>query len=332
MLLNKNIKIFLNYYLGPVLFIWLAFSIYHQVADQPHFNMSWQHIKTGLRREQAWKFWVILLLVLINWGIEARKWQVLINRVEKISWWKAFKATLAGLAFAVNTPNRIGEYAGRILFVHEDNRIKAVSLTLVGSMSQFLITLLAGCGGLIFLLINQHAAATLSKSGSYLLWIRVLLNIVVIVSLSGAFIYFKLGWLVRVVDKLPALKKFAPYITLLETLNVSFLLRVCSLSLTRYIVFVIQYVLMIQLMQVTVSYWQAFWLITVLYIILAVVPTIALAEVGLRGQISLELFGFFSANKLGIITASTGIWLINLVIPALFGSLLLLSIKIFKNK
>jgi hypothetical protein len=89
---------------------------------------------------------------------------------------------------------------------------------------------------------------------------------------------------------------------------------------------------MIQLMQVTVSYWQAFWLISVIYLILAIVPTIALAEVGLRGKVSLELFGLFSANKLGIIAASTGIWLVNLVIPALFGSLLILSIKIFKNK
>jgi hypothetical protein len=89
---------------------------------------------------------------------------------------------------------------------------------------------------------------------------------------------------------------------------------------------------MIQLMQIHISYWQAFWLITVLYLILAVVPTIALAEVGLRGQVSLELFGFFSSNKLAIIAASTGIWLINLIIPALIGSLLILSIKIFKNK
>jgi hypothetical protein len=332
MLLNKNIKIFINYYLGPLLFIWLAYSIYHQVVNAPNFNVSWQKIIAGPNGEQTWKFWVILFLVGVNWGIEARKWQVLMNIVEKVSWWKAFKATLTGLAFAMNTPNRVGEYAGRILYVQEENRIRAVSLTLVGSISQFLITMIAGCGGLFFLLNNQQSAASLTESGSYLFWIRVLFNIVVIVSVSGLLIYFNLGWLVRLIDKLPALKKLSPHIAMLESLNVGFLLRVCSLSLTRYIVFIIQYVLMIQLMQVTVSYWQAFWLISVIYLILAIVPTIALAEVGLRGKVSLELFGLFSANKLGIIAASTGIWLVNLVIPALFGSLLILSIKIFKNK
>ena len=89
---------------------------------------------------------------------------------------------------------------------------------------------------------------------------------------------------------------------------------------------------MLQLMQVDVSVWQAFWLVTVMFLILAVVPTIALAEVGLRGQVSLELFGLFSSNKIAIIAAAAGIWFINLIMPALMGSLLMLSIKIFKNK
>ncbi len=85
-------------------------------------------------------------------------------------------------------------------------------------------------------------------------------------------------------------------------------------------------------MQLDVTVWQAFWLLSVVFLILAVVPTIALAEIGLRGKISLELFGMFSNNHIGIIAVSAGIWAINLVIPAIAGSLLILRIKIFKNK
>ena len=57
-----------------------------------------------------------------NWGIEAKKWQVLMKPIEDLSWWTACKATLTGLSFAMNTPNRIGEYAGRILYVKKENR------------------------------------------------------------------------------------------------------------------------------------------------------------------------------------------------------------------
>jgi hypothetical protein len=45
------------------------------------------------------------------------------------------------------------------------------------------------------------------------------------------------------------------------------------------------------------------------------------------------LLGLFSANGLGITITAGTIWLINLVIPAIIGSLLILGIKkIFKAK
>jgi uncharacterized membrane protein YbhN (UPF0104 family) len=47
-------------------------------------------------------------LMVINWRSEARKWQVLMLPVEKMSWWKCLQATLSGVAFAINTPNRLG--------------------------------------------------------------------------------------------------------------------------------------------------------------------------------------------------------------------------------
>lgn len=332
MLLNKNIKIFLNYFLGPVLFVWLSYSIYQQIIHQPQLARSWKSIQNALIGEQWWKFPVILILMAVNWGVEARKWQVLLKPVERISWFRSFKATLTGVAFALNTPNRIGEYGGRVLYIREGNRLKAISLTLVGSMSQFLVTMVVGCGGLLFLLNLPEAATPFIQSGSYRFWIRVLLSFVAIFSIIGLLIYFRLGWIIRVADKLPAFKKLTPHIEVLESLNGNLLLRLCSLSLTRYIVFAVQYILMIQLLNVDIPGWPAFWLVSVMFLVLAIVPTIALAELGLRGQVSLELFGIFSGNKLAITASAAGIWAINLVLPALIGSLLTLSIKIFKNK
>ena len=330
--LNKNIKIFFNYFFGPVLFVWLSLSIYHQVKNQPDLELSWIKIKYALNGEQSWMFWVVFLLMFLNWGIEARKWQLLIKPLESIGLWKAFKATLSGVAFAINTPNRMGEYGGRVLYLHEGNRIRAVSLTIVGSISQFLITLILGCGGMIFLLNNHGPSTTLLGSGPYLLWIKVILYLVTVAAMLGLIFYFRLAWLVKLVDKIPVFSKFVPHIEILEELSNASLLRILSLSFFRYCIFIIQYILMIKLMQVNVTVWQAFWLISVIFLVLAVVPTIALAEIGIRGKVSLELFGLFSINTIGIITASVGIWFVNLVIPSLLGSILIFRIKIFKNR
>lgn len=329
---HKNIKIFLNYFLGPVLFIWLSISIYHQIKNQPDLSSSLRNIKAALGGVESWKFWSVLGMMLLNWGIEARKWQLLLRPLEKMTFLSSFKAILAGLAFALNTPNRIGEYGGRILYVKDGHRIQAVSLTIAGSFSQLIITLLCGCGGLIFLLNVQGAATEIIKNQSYFFWIQIFLYAVAGISLMSLLVYFRLAWLFKWIGKLPVFQRLTRHVAVMTELNNGLLLRVLSLSFLRYLVFVIQYVLMLQLMQVDIAAWQAFWLTSVLFLIMAVIPTIALADLGIRGQASLELFGLFSTNKLGIITASAGIWCINLVLPALIGSILIVGIKIFDNK
>ena len=70
----------------------------------------------------------LLLFVFVNWGIEARKWQLLMKAVQPMSFITAFKSVLCGVTLSLNTPNRMGEYGGRILFVKEGNRIKAIAL------------------------------------------------------------------------------------------------------------------------------------------------------------------------------------------------------------
>jgi hypothetical protein len=83
---------------------------------------------------------------------------------------------------------------------------------------------------------------------------------------------------------------------------------------------------------VDVSWWEGLWAVSVTFLILAVIPTIALfTDLSLRGQVSLKLIGLFSGNNLGIGFTSVTIWFVNLIIPALAGSLLILGIKrIFK--
>jgi len=39
-----------------------------------------------------------------------------------------------------------------------------------------------------------------------------------------------------------------------------------------------------------------------------------------------------STNHIGIIAAAAGIWIINLIIPAIAGSILILGVRLFQNK
>jgi hypothetical protein len=168
--------------------------------------------------------------------------------------------------------------------------------------------------------------------GLSVFWIRVLLFISAFVTAVLILFFFRLSWLIRLIEKIPAAGKFVQYINVLEEFNPKLLLRLLSLSFFRYLVFVIQYVMLLQVLHVEILWIDGFWIITILFLVLAIVPSFAIADLGIRGKFSTELLTVYSANTIGIIGTTFGIWFINLFIPALLGSILILSIKFFKDK
>jgi len=325
---NKNIKIFINYFLGPVLFVWLALSIYREIKHQPDLKTTWEHIRESFESPRVWNLVIVVMLMIVNWSIEAVKWRLSIRQIQRVSFLKAFKAVLSGVSFSVSTPNRVGEYLGRVLYMSEGNRLKAISLTITCNMSQLIITLLSGCIGLVVLLPRMEEGHIIS-----VIWIKVVLYGVTGTLLILTLFYFRLPTLVRWVTRWPGSWRYTYLIAALEDFNATRLLQLLSLSAVRFIVFIVQYYLLFRLFDVPVFWWQVFWTVSVSFLVLAIIPTIAIIELFQRRMVVKTIVGLYSANELGITLTTAGVWFINLIIPAIVGSLLILSIKkIFANK
>jgi hypothetical protein len=326
--LNRQLKILINYFVGPLLFLILSWSLYRQISRQPDLGTRWEQITLSWSN---WQFWVVVFLMFVNWGIETKKWQILLGHVEQVSFYRAFKSVLSGCSVTMLTPNRVGEYGGRILYVKKENRIKAVSLTLVGSISQLLVTMLMGSIGLVYLRYlshnNNNAHAVLPE-----FWGDVLIYLSIGITVLLSLFYIRLGWLVRAMEKLPSLQKVVKHIRVLDEFSNENLLQILALSCGRYLVFVLQFVLLLQVMQVNIPSVLCFWLMSVFYLVMAVAPTIGFIDLPVRVSASWILLQWYTDNKIGVSTASLGIWLINLVIPAIIGSLLILNVKILKEK
>lgn len=270
--------------------------------------------------------------MLLNWGIEARKWQLLVKQVQALSIFQAFGSVLSGVAFAITTPNRIGEYGGRVLHIKMGNRIRVISLAMLGSISQLIITLVTGFTGLLYLKNLNILSTTASTHPLSGLWINIIVYGVLLVTVAIVLFYFRLSWMIRWLEKLPGKNKVIEYLKVLDGFKTSALIRLLSLSLFRYIVFVTQYLLLFDVFGVNIYWLQGFWIVSVLFLLLAIIPTFALAELGIRGKVSIFLLQNFSSNYAGIISCTLGIWVVNLVVPALIGSLLILGVKIFSNR
>ena len=328
---NKNIKIIFKYIIAPLLAAWLFYSLFQQIKSQPNLTQAIDLIKEAPFGPSAWKFWTVIIFIFFNWGAEARKWQILVNPIQKLSFLTAFKSVLTGVTLSINTPYRLGEYGGRILYIKEGSRIKAIALSMAGSFSQVIITLMMGCIGLFYLIYFQMDTRT-EVIGLSLYWLKTVLFLSSGVTVASILFFFRLSWAIRLVEKIPSAKKIVQYISVLDGFSPNLLLRLLSLSLFRYFIFVFQYILLLQVLNVEIFWIDCFWIISILFLILAIVPSFAIADLGIRGKFSVGLLSIYSSNTVGIIGTTFGIWFINLFIPALLGSLLILSIKFFKEK
>jgi len=328
--MNKNIKIFFNYVVGPLLGVWLFYSLYQQVKSQPHLNDSLMLIKQAPFGAQAWKFWLVISLAFVNWGLEAKKWQILMQKLQPLTYPVALKGVLSGVTLSLNTPNRVGEYGGRVLYVNEGNRLKSVSLSITGSICQLTITVLMGCGGLIFLLQTEAADSTIM--GLSFFWLKVWLVLSGLATVFLLLFLFRLSLIISWIGKIPKASGYIKYIKVLDEFSPKLLLRLLFISFLRYLVFVIQYILLLQVLQVEVMWQQGFWLISILYLVMAIIPSFAIADLGIRGKFSTELLSLYSTNIVGILGTTFGIWFINLFIPALAGSYFIITKKVFKER
>jgi uncharacterized membrane protein YbhN (UPF0104 family) len=322
MKLNRKTRLFINYFLGPLLFAWLSWSIYREIQRQPNVETAWKEIKASFSTPLVWNLVAVILLMVLNWSIEAIKWKISVKPIQQVSFLKAFRAVLSGVSFSVSTPNRVGEYLGRVLYMDEGNRLKTISITIVGSISQLIITLAMGCTGLIILRSTIESNQLLSP-----IWMNVVIYGSLAVLAGMLLFYFRLSWLIRWVDRLPGSNKFAYLVKALEDFNAGLLSRLLLLSALRFIVFIVQYYLLFRLFGVEIGWWECLWAVSLSFFVLAVFPSFAIADIGHRGKVGVEIIGLFAVNHLGIIFTTITIWFINLIVPAIVGSVLILGVR-----
>ncbi len=279
----------------------------------------------------------VFLLFIINYLLEAVKWRFFISPLEKINLWVSFKAVLTGVSVSMFMPNRVGDYLGRVFILKTANRLQAVISTIVGSMSQLITTLLFGS---IALLIAFPKYLNLDEQIN--VWIYSgLWAVVIIGDFTIIFFYLNFGAFSAVIKRISGrgydkIKKYAEVFSLYKSTDMLFVLVI---SILRYLVFSFQFFLLLLLFKVELGYFDAMVLISLVYLSMAFIPTIALTEIGVRGSVSIFIFSYFfvlSGNnaenqELGVASASTLLWLLNLVMPALIGAIFVFNLRFFRK-
>jgi hypothetical protein len=67
-----------------------------------------------------------------------------------------------------------------------------------------------------------------------------------------------------------------------------------------------------------------------MYILASIVPTISIFDVVVKGSIAMFLFSYLDVNEFIVLSTTTLMWLLNFVIPSIFGSYFVLNFKLPK--
>jgi len=284
-----------------------------------------------------WVLSLVLILMVLNWMLEALKWKNLISKIEHVTLMQSLIAVLTGVTISSFTPNRIGEYFGRAFILKKASHVEGILITVLGSMSQLLITILTGSLALLIFLPLFIPDAGFSSGYLYYAFIAVVLLLDAL--LLGLFfnISFLSTWKEKILKN--GFSRIRKFFRVFIMYSNSELRGVMALSLARYVVFSTQYILLLYALGVNIPFYYAYLFISLIYFIMAIIPTIALTELGIRGSVAIYFFGFYfsplmtgSADlNLGILMASILLWVINLGFPAVAGSIFLFRLQFFRN-
>lgn len=258
---------------------------------------------------------MVILLMLFNWSVEAFKWKSLMKNIQHFTFFHSLKVVFAGITIGIFTPNRIGEIGGRITFLEKDRRTAGVLTTSVGSYAQFIATVMFGFFG-YGLLIYFHPEK-LSFIYAYNIIFTPILIVLILILL---WTYFNIKKIKGLLIKFKFFIRRSDQLEYLASTTINILIKVLLLSCLRYLIFISQFFLLLLIFNIQLSPFEAFISISLIYLFATIIPTTTLAELGIRGVLAIYFIGLFSENIIGIIAASFILWIINLAIPSIIGS------------
>ena len=323
MQISKNISFILKLFI-VVLALWF---IYQKVFANENLSEMYQWFLSTFKEQASWPLVLVLLLMFLNWLLDAVKWKFLIKKEEDVSLWLSIKAVFLGVTVSIFTPNRVGEFGGRVFCLEKANRIKAVLITILGNMGQLLATTIFGTLALVHYIHSY--SGFLDGEADY--WFFILIFIAAIVVSMLIALYLNASWLSSFFMKFKFLRKYEEYSDVFSYYSMWELLYVIFLSSARYAVFSFQFYILLHFFMVDISLLESLTMSSLVFLTISIIPTIALTEIGVRGSIAIYFFGLVSANHIGILTATFALWFTNLVLPALLGTILVYNLKFFRK-
>ncbi len=305
----------------PLLILVLTVFVFFKLFYSYHINTLFQRFELQSHLGSFLYLAAALLFVFANWGLEAVKWRMLINRFEPITYTTAMKAVFSGVTLSIITPNQIGDFAGRVIHLELMNKWRGSLVTVIGHTAQVIVTLVFGLFALAFF------SNDFSLIGSYAHLYKLLFPFAFIFIVLLVWAYLNLRWIYQKVSVWKWLQKVEKYIDVFAAYSKIELLKILILSFIRYAVFLSQYYFLLKFFQVQIDFLPAVACIIATFCVQSVVPSFLLLEIGLRGVSALFFFSMFVNQTEAVLLSAYSLWIINMLLPGIVGMYFIYKIR-----
>ena len=304
---TKKIDFWLKIVVFAGLLAYIVYVVRHQPVD---FAVVRQQLGS-VDHPERWAI-VLLLLTPVNWGLESLKWWILLQRVERTTFWAACRGVLAGLSLGFALPAQLGDTAGRVLSLRTKARAEAIGASLVSGGMQFYVALVFGAVAWAHHLTVAPERNTLAGR-----WLLALLLVMSALGIPFGLVRRRLlGWAAT----RAGLRRFANYWDVAGQYSDREIGLALGAATVRYLVFSGQFYVAMRLVGITLPPGVSTSGIGVVFLVKTVTPAFnLLSDLGVREAAALWTFAPFNQSAPVLITATLTLWIINILMPVLVG-------------
>ncbi|MFT5913539.1 MAG: hypothetical protein ACJAWV_000011 [Flammeovirgaceae bacterium] len=322
--LKGKTKLLLNL-LKVVILLAIAFGLYRATFHNEQFDEQFiSAVRGAFSAENIFFILPLFGLIFLNWAFEAWKWQILVTKLEEISFWEAFKGVLTGLTMAFISTTNAGAFFGRVWQLKSETRYHILGGMFLNSLSQNAITYFCGGIGLIYFLSWKN-----TLESSLTIWLIIAYAILAIGTLVAI---FKAVLFIKWFKRFP---KIYPYLEMMASYGTRETFKILFISFLRYATYFTQFILILIVFGVDLKFEQYFSGISLVYLAKTMIPNFSfLTDLGIREFSSIQFLGEsgFGIPNATIVASTLSLWFINILFPVAIGSIFTWQAKILRKK
>jgi uncharacterized membrane protein YbhN (UPF0104 family) len=282
--------------------------------------VEWTVLLKTARGADLWFIGAAILLLPANIGLEAYRWGRLVRRIAPAtSHSKILGAVLSGYPLGLLTPARMGDYAGRSLYLRELGAWRLAALTFAERMATLACCLLVGLPALGYYLAGQpslHTPAWLGVGLGALIGLGLLLLLLSHPRATGRFISAVIP------------ERYKKSLRMLEEYSSRDASALLYFSLLRYCVFSLQFWLLVRAFDPGLSLTTGLIAVALVFFAKSAVPGFTLGDLGIREGMAVYFFGALGLVEAAALNGALCVFAINLLLPSVVGLPLMLRYRI----